>query len=856
MPEILTESFCERCGTRYTFESAAPAKRKKLGRFKTLSKGLKTYVLSDETSMDEAMAAARGEDEREISVHQLDAFQSTFNFCMTCRQYTCANCWNEAEGLCLTCAPLLGHQVVSPSFLDATPLVPLELVEPEPAAVEPEPAAVEPLPFDASAWPVSDSLPALETVPDVEVANGAHEVHETGATEEPTRAAPSRIPVARSAAADWPLEAELTAIPGAVPPPAAEPEPIAAESWPAAEQAAATSNAEADVQSADPWADAEEAAGADAASDAGSTDAWADAEQAAANDARNDIVAPWPVASEQAADDNAEAIAVADDVAKESDWPASPEAGSAAEAAAWAEAELAAASDVDSDGFEAEPEPEVIAAEAEPEPEVVAAEAEPEPEVVAAEAEPEPEVVAAEAEPEPEVVAAEAEPEPEVVAAEATEVVTVWAVPQRDVVASPKFAAWLEVDGLSRALAHAEADSHVRTAETTPEPTPEAPAAEVEELVAVEAEAEEPVAAEAEAEVIAAAEAEAEEVVVAEAEELVAVEAEAEEPVAAEAEAEVIAAAEAEAEDVAAEPVAAEVEEPVAVEDPVALESEVEDIVAAAPVATEPFAWPEADIHARDEARVPADAARKDEPMAADSDEAAIEPAAEAASGPDDAIAVNARAATAASLTSDLLARLRSMEIEPEVETAAASMEATVPSDELPASGPIEEPAIDLAAEAEAAPEVAAEPEVIAQPEVAASTVDPEPEPVRADVVEQPTWRIVALEAPTAPLPDGPVPLPDPVQPAIETAALAQVAPAAEPQWPVAPVLVKPDPAFLSNRSEAQAATDALWAASARNVVASPTGAPVAGVQPCSSCGLSLSATARFCRRCGSRQGA
>src|SRR6266480_4889332 len=58
MPEILTESFCERCGTRYTFESAAPTKTKKLGRFKTLSKGLKNYVLSDDTSMDEAMATA------------------------------------------------------------------------------------------------------------------------------------------------------------------------------------------------------------------------------------------------------------------------------------------------------------------------------------------------------------------------------------------------------------------------------------------------------------------------------------------------------------------------------------------------------------------------------------------------------------------------------------------------------------------------------------------------------------------------------------------------------------------------------------------------------------------------------
>ena len=36
MPEILTESFCERCGTRYTFESVAPRKTKKLGQFKVV----------------------------------------------------------------------------------------------------------------------------------------------------------------------------------------------------------------------------------------------------------------------------------------------------------------------------------------------------------------------------------------------------------------------------------------------------------------------------------------------------------------------------------------------------------------------------------------------------------------------------------------------------------------------------------------------------------------------------------------------------------------------------------------------------------------------------------------------------
>ena len=121
MPEILTESFCERCGTRYTFESAAPRKTRRLGGFKTLSKGLKNYVLSDDTSMDEAMAAARSDLERETTAQQLDAFHATFNFCMNCRQYTCGNCWNQAEGRCLTCSPFLGRDILGSPFPDEEP---------------------------------------------------------------------------------------------------------------------------------------------------------------------------------------------------------------------------------------------------------------------------------------------------------------------------------------------------------------------------------------------------------------------------------------------------------------------------------------------------------------------------------------------------------------------------------------------------------------------------------------------------------------------------------------------------------------------------------------------------------------
>src|SRR4029079_7875993 len=132
----LTESFCERCGTRYTFESDAPAKTKRgIGRFKTTAKGLKNHVMSDDTSLDEAMAAARSDDEREQTAHQLDAFHATFNFCMQRRPYTCGNFWNDAEGRCLTCSPHLGHEILPAPFPEM-------------------PVAAAPIAIEA--WPVAD----------------------------------------------------------------------------------------------------------------------------------------------------------------------------------------------------------------------------------------------------------------------------------------------------------------------------------------------------------------------------------------------------------------------------------------------------------------------------------------------------------------------------------------------------------------------------------------------------------------------------------------------------------------------------------------------------------------------------
>ncbi len=137
MAEILTESFCERCGTRYTFQAAEP-RRRGIGRIRTLTRGVKNFVVNNNASFAEAMEAAREDDERTASAQQLDAFHETFNFCMSCRQYTCRNCWNSSAGECLSCAPDLSHEVLPPPF-------------PHLAIVE-APAADHDT-TDASAWP-------------------------------------------------------------------------------------------------------------------------------------------------------------------------------------------------------------------------------------------------------------------------------------------------------------------------------------------------------------------------------------------------------------------------------------------------------------------------------------------------------------------------------------------------------------------------------------------------------------------------------------------------------------------------------------------------------------------------------
>ena len=105
MVETLTESFCERCGTRYEFK--APTRLNPLRKTRGLFGGLKNYLTSQDDFGDALGDAMRSEEEQLASA-QLEAFHESFNFCINCRQYTCLNCWNDDEGRCRSCAPIAG----------------------------------------------------------------------------------------------------------------------------------------------------------------------------------------------------------------------------------------------------------------------------------------------------------------------------------------------------------------------------------------------------------------------------------------------------------------------------------------------------------------------------------------------------------------------------------------------------------------------------------------------------------------------------------------------------------------------------------------------------------------------------
>jgi hypothetical protein len=177
MTEILTESFCERCGTRYTFEPVVN-RRKPLSALGTLGRGFRHFVSDPESSLDEAMAVARSETEQRSTASALEAFHRTFNFCLSCRQYTCSDCWNAVEGRCLSCAPTPDAAPPATRVDTAIPLAPVDLA--------PAPA---PMHVETAVAPTSAEVDAATEWAAVDAAAAAAEAAEAAAAEAAAQAA-------------------------------------------------------------------------------------------------------------------------------------------------------------------------------------------------------------------------------------------------------------------------------------------------------------------------------------------------------------------------------------------------------------------------------------------------------------------------------------------------------------------------------------------------------------------------------------------------------------------------------------------------------------------------------------------
>jgi hypothetical protein len=198
MLDTMTESFCERCGTRYEF--AAPEKLTPIKKTRGVISGLKNYIMSQDSLSDSVNDAMREQAER-LAAGQLDAFHNSFSFCIDCRQYTCVNCWNDAAGRCQSCQPLsdsapaahwlqpANGDMQAAAAWPATDLTdPLQLESfnyPAPALAEPEPEPVvaaepvvepEPEPIVVAAEPVAEPEPEPIVVAAEPVAEPAPEV--------------------------------------------------------------------------------------------------------------------------------------------------------------------------------------------------------------------------------------------------------------------------------------------------------------------------------------------------------------------------------------------------------------------------------------------------------------------------------------------------------------------------------------------------------------------------------------------------------------------------------------------------------------------------------------------------------
>jgi hypothetical protein len=85
MTDTVLQSFCERCGKRYSVpvqvEERAEPPPTVLGRFKRKAR------------------------ESDVAVPTGDLEGAAVHFCLECRRYNCTDCWNEQAGLCIGCRP-------------------------------------------------------------------------------------------------------------------------------------------------------------------------------------------------------------------------------------------------------------------------------------------------------------------------------------------------------------------------------------------------------------------------------------------------------------------------------------------------------------------------------------------------------------------------------------------------------------------------------------------------------------------------------------------------------------------------------------------------------------------------------
>src|SRR5260370_29426226 len=93
---------CARCGAGLDLEDTSPLRT--AVRLGVVARGLKTYIVDDDTSLSTALATA----ERDVRHAVAPANRSaTFaNFCFGCRQYVCGRDWTAAVERCQTCVPL------------------------------------------------------------------------------------------------------------------------------------------------------------------------------------------------------------------------------------------------------------------------------------------------------------------------------------------------------------------------------------------------------------------------------------------------------------------------------------------------------------------------------------------------------------------------------------------------------------------------------------------------------------------------------------------------------------------------------------------------------------------------------